>query len=518
VRGYGRTYLPVLVLTCFLFGAVSLPSRAQVAGFGQIPGSLSQISVGADGAVWGVDSSQNIFTYDPIAGQFTQLPGALVQIALGNANTVWGINAQNLIFHWDPANQLWTYIPGALQKIAVGSDGDVWGINTQSQVWHYDQQQQTWQYVPETLSDIAVGSAGAVYGLGPLSDNQSSYWYNPGAGQFQATSVQPFCPGNFVGILQLNQISVGVDGDAWAAGAGFSCNGQNVAYHYHRLQFSWDWTPSHLYPAIMVQVAVGYGDSVWSIDSNGFVYQYDGQTSNWVQIPGALRQIAAGGDGSVWGLDERQRIFYYTGLPRPYQTLIPVPGSFKQISVAPDGDAWAVDAANLVYNFDATSQSWQNIPGQLMQIADGGGKNPPNSSSNIWGVNPSGQIWQWGMPYISPLSWSYVPGELAQLSVASDGTVWGINAQQQIYRFDPASQSWVNVPGSLVQISVGSATDIWGVNYVGQVYTWDFAKGWANVPGSLQQVKAAFDGAVWGVDAAGGLYQWNSNSGSQAST
>lgn len=165
------------------------PCFAQSPTFVQVPGSLSQISVGADGAVWGIDPQHNIFDWDSSTSQFVQTPGQLTQIAVGNANAVWGLNAQELIFRWDAARQTWDYIPGALKQIAVGGDGDVWGVNDDSIVWHYNQQAQTWDWVGGILgpvTEIAVGNDGAAYLINNFSPGYfSPYWYNPGVGQFQ---------------------------------------------------------------------------------------------------------------------------------------------------------------------------------------------------------------------------------------------------------------------------------------------------------------------------------------------
>lgn len=84
---------------------VPVVAFSQTGSFQQVPGSLSQISVGADGAVWGIDSAQRIFTYDVASNQFVQVPGSLTQIAVGNVNAVWGINAQEQIFQWNASIQ-----------------------------------------------------------------------------------------------------------------------------------------------------------------------------------------------------------------------------------------------------------------------------------------------------------------------------------------------------------------------------------------------------------------------------
>ncbi len=537
-----------IIFSCFVLATASLPCLAQSGSFELVPGSLSQISVGADGAVWGLDSSQRIFTYDSASGQFVQIPGALTQIAVGNANAVWGIDAQDLVFRWDSATQSWTYIPGSLMQIAVAADGDVWGVNSDAQVWHYNQQAQSWDSVSGNffgpISQIAAGNDGSIYLVNNFSPAYfAQYWYNPGAGQ-----LQPFS-----GLAQPNQdpefltpsLAAGADGELWATGEG-------SVYHYNPLKAEWD-EISNKSNYYFTQVAVGSGANVWALVGafnsgqgpiNGSIFRWNPQSATWVSVPGALSQIAAAADGSVWGINNSNQVFHYTGPAQPYHTLIQIPGSFNQISVAPDGTAWAVDANNLVYIFDRGTQTFQNVPGQsLAQVSVG-------SSGNVWGVSSAGAIFQWGQStanawdnipgelnriavstnqtypsnlfvfginsygqtYMYVNGWIEIPGDLVQLSNGADGTVWGINAQQQIYRYESQTESWVNVPGSLVQISVGNANNIWGVNAAQQVYRYDTtAQHWVEIPNSyLTQISVAFDGTVWGANGAGALYQWDS--------
>ncbi|HEX3684279.1 MAG TPA: tectonin domain-containing protein [Bryobacteraceae bacterium] len=528
--------------------AARLPSFGQSGAFEQVPGSLSQISVGADGAVWGLDSNQNIFTYDPGAGQFVQVPGALTQIAVGNANAVWGLNAQGLIFRWDPNTQDWTYIPGFLKQIAVGADGDVWGLNASAQVWHYNRQAQAWGYVDTSqisiyqgVTRLAVGNDGAVYALVNSSPGYlDAFWYNPGTGRFTGLPM----PVQQIDFMSIGTIAVGADGDLWSNG-GYS-------FHYSPLSGQWNVSGGNN----IAQLAVGSGANVWGLESpeqasppvDGSIYRWNAQSQTWVQVPGALAQIAAGADGSVWGINSQGSVYHYTGSAQPYHTLTQIPGSFHQISVAPDGATFAVDANNLVYAFDPGTQTFQNIPGQpLAQLSVG-------SAGIVWGVDAAGGIWQMGQPPANVLNpanlfnnvagelnriavnanesvfginlygqtytygqtspnvngWVNIPGTLAQLSLGVDGTVWGVNAQQQIYSYDRKTASWVNIPGSLVQISVGNAANIWGVNADQHVYRYA-ATGWVQIPGALlTQIAVAFDGAVWGVNAQGGLYRWDS--------
>ncbi|HEX3684281.1 MAG TPA: tectonin domain-containing protein [Bryobacteraceae bacterium] len=484
----------------------------------QIGGALTQVSVGADGSVWGINSSQQIYTYDSTASAWTNLPGSLRVIAAGSSSAVWGLNYTNQVYRWDAVNMVWVNIPGELNQIAVGADGDVWGLNYQGRIYHYNSASSSWTPVGGALTSISVGSAGAVCGL---NSGGGIFCYNPGFGAFQYIA----------GTVAFTQISVGVDGDLWAVK-------NNLAYHYDVLHNTLDVTPGSI-----AQVMVGSGAAVFGLDSSGNVFQWSAQAQAWVQISGTLSSLAVGANGQVWGVDSSQNIFQLTNSPtRAYQALSPVPGNFTQISVGSDGSAWAVDSSNLVYNFNsgtqtfqavsgapalaqlsvgagadvwgvdtsgdifeynATAGTWNEIPGQLTSIQVG-------ANMSVWGINAAGSTYTYNA---SSSSWTQIPGQLATLSVGADGTVWGINAGGQIYRFDSRMQSWVNVAGTLTQISVGSATNIWGVNAQQQVFRYDTsAKDWAIIPGSiLTTVKVAFDGSIWGTNPEGSLYQWNSN-------
>jgi virginiamycin B lyase len=547
-------FLPTAVIPCF----------GQSGSFEQVSGSLSQISVGADGAVWGLDSSQNIFTWDSSTSQFVQIPGALAQIAVGNANAVWGLNGGGYIYRWDASTQSWTSIPGQLTQIAVGADGDVWGLNSTYQVYHYDQPAQAWDYIDTSYlffqaippnRQLFVGNVGSVYMLVSLSlGAMTPLWYNPGSGRFQRLVNGNGGPYQSVP-NPLSFLAVGADGDLW---------GGLVPAHYSPLEPQWDVAPAPPGGYTITQLAVGSAANVWGIAyQNGAqpVFQYDAQSGAWVSAGIMLKQIAAGADGSAWGVDSQNHVYRYTGTTQPYNILRPITGSVQQISVAADGTAWAVDASNLIYSFDRQTQSWQNVPGALAQVSlpFTGGAWGVNAGGAIWvldsalspgaqgwtnipgelnqisvgangaifGINASGQTytfsdqnWFCFLTFFNgscpglfpPQGWTNIPGALVQLSTGADGTAWGINAQQQIYQYDSSTNSWTHIPGALVQISVGNAANVWGVNANGQVYRYDASvPGWDVIPNAfLSQIAVAFDGAVWGVNAEDSLYQWNS--------
>jgi streptogramin lyase len=498
-----------------------------------VPGSLTQLSIGADGSVWGINEFQQIYTYNfgtaATPASWTNIPGSLKTIAAGNANAVWGINDVNQIYRYDTATGGWVNVPGELNQIAVGGDGSAWGINSLGNIYYYNGS--GWTQVLGTLStnpgSIAVGSAGAVYGL---NDNGSIYWYNPGLGRFTW----------FTGTVGYTQIAVGIDGDLWAVSG-------STAYHWDVLHKAFAATAG----ASIHQLAVGAGSAVFGLDSSRNVFQWNATSQVWVPISGNLSDIAAGANGSVWGVNSSQQIFQLLGAPtRQYQTLTAIPGaSLDQISVGADGTVWGV-SSNTVEFFNPGTQTFQAVAGSplMTQVSVGAGNDvwgvycSTSTADNctvyeylagttptwqlisgelnnvqvaadgqVWGINAAGSTYYYDF---NTSSWVQIPGALGTLSVGADGTVWGIDGQSQVYRYagrtDGTVGAWENVPGSLSEISVGSANNVWGVKAEGQIYT--YQNGWVPIGGELNEVWATFDGAVWGINTSGSLYRWNGSS------
>jgi hypothetical protein len=440
----------------------------------QVPGSLSRISVGSDGTVWGLNSAGQVWMFNPQTHTWQQIPGLLTQIAVGSSGVIWGLNAAGQIYRYDPSSQNWVQIPGILSQIAVGADGDVWGINAGSQVFHFNAATQTWVQVPGLLTQLAVGYDGAVWGL---NMSQQVYRFNPGTQSWQQVA----------GLL--TQVAVGGDGDVW----GINSAGQ--AYHFNTLSQQWQNTGASL-----AQLAVGSASNVWGLDSAGNTWNFNGQTQAWNQVPGQLVQIAVGENGAVWGLNSANQIYELAQPTQATQTLHAFSGPLAQVAVGLDGEAWGLDASQHVWHFSAPQQSWQQVPGSLGHIAVGFG-------GNVWGLNAAGQIWQFNP---STQGWNQMPGLLAQIAVGADGSVWGLDSGNRIWRFNSASRSFAQIAGSLTQLSVGADGTVWGINSAGQIWRFNAAtQGWDSIPGTLSQLAVGSASNVWGINAAGQVWQYN---------
>jgi hypothetical protein len=450
-----------------------------LAQFTDVPGSLEHISVGGQGAVWGVNAEDEIFyynrpnSYTGSSGGWSWVPGWLTQIDAASPSVVWGLNGGGEIYRWDQTTNGWNEIPGSLAQLSIGSDGDVWGLNSAQEIYHYDAAAQSWDQIAGELAQISVGFDGVVWGLNstgtPYRYNVAHHWFEQAPGTFTS-------------------ISVGGDGDVWA---------QNAAslFHFNRRFQEWE-----AVAAGPTSLSVGGNGNVWGLDASGSIFEFSPATESWVNIPGSLTQIAAAQDGSTWGINTSGQVFEYGS---PYQATssfhaMPVP--LTSISAAADGSAWGLDIQGLIYTFDPLTQNWVNVPGVLAQIAVA-----PNGV--VWGVNQNQQIFRYNT---AAHGWDTIPGALVNVALGQNGDVWGLNAQNEIFHYDSSQQSWDWIPGELVQISVGVDDAVWGINAGGQIYRFNAStRGWTNVPGSLQQISVGSSNNVWGVNSYNQLYHYN---------
>lgn len=85
--------------------------------------------------------------------------------------------------------------------------------------------------------------------------------------------------------------------------------------------------------------------------------------------------------------------------------------------------------------------------------------------------------------------------------------VWGVNEQNEVFRWDVPRNAFVRMPGSLKQVAVGADGEVWGIDPDGNVRRWLNAQ-WQSVPGNLRQLAVRNAQEVWGVDDANALSRW----------
>lgn len=140
------------------------------------------------------------------------------------------------------------------------------------------------------------------------------------------------------------------------------------------------------------------------------------------------------------------------------------------------------------------SKPWVPVAGALKQVSVA-------SDGTVWGVNAADKIYHFGAGV-----WDPIAGSLKQISVGSSSIVWGVNADDQIYR--RAAGAWQQVPGRLKQVSAAADGTVWGVNAADEVFRRD-GSSWTRMPGALKQISVGASNIVWGVNASNKIYRWN---------
>ena len=141
----------------------------------RISGSLTYISVGAAGHVFGVDMYDQIFyrsnasNSNPKGYDWIQIDGKAIQVAVTSTGGVWAITRLHDIFYRTGINGNWELIDGNLQHISVGVNGEVWGVTKQEDVYYREGSSNAkpkgdrWQIIQGRGTCITVGGHGQIW-------------------------------------------------------------------------------------------------------------------------------------------------------------------------------------------------------------------------------------------------------------------------------------------------------------------------------------------------------------------
>jgi hypothetical protein len=125
---YGLTSTGALYTFTVAAGWVEAPSALQTAG-GK---SLAHISVANASEVMALSSAaspaNNVFVLDSGGTAWTELSRRLSVAEIGADGSIWGMDSSNVI--WSYVNGVWTDPPGQLSNLAVSSASEVMGVNS----------------------------------------------------------------------------------------------------------------------------------------------------------------------------------------------------------------------------------------------------------------------------------------------------------------------------------------------------------------------------------------------------
>eukprot|EP00079_Xenopus_tropicalis_P017045 XP_004916640.2 PREDICTED: fish-egg lectin-like [Xenopus tropicalis] len=223
-------------------------------------------------------------------------------------------------------------------------------------------------------------------------------------------------------------------------------------------------------------------------------------------VPGKLQQLDAGA-GEVYGITTSGSIYKWQR-----NMWAQLPGEMTHVSVGPAG-VWATNKGNLVFKLQ--DNNWMRVSGLLKQV-DAGGK------KYVAGVNPTGVVYclnQYDTISRSPyVQFTPIPGRLVYYSCGGLGC-WGVNNVSHIYfRYGvkPTAcdgSQWWRVEGSLVMLEVGTDGSVFGLSSDGNVYkregityTNPTGTSWVNLNFRHQVKHLSYDaGALWLLNLEGDI-------------
>lgn len=145
----------------------------------------------------------------------------------------------------------------------------------------------------------------------------------------------------------------------------------------------------------------------------------------------------------------------------------------------------------------------------------------PPDDPKIAGKNPRDNPEAFGLPLSA--GWQLIPGKMSTVSVAADGTVWGVNSEGNVCRYVGGSAGWERGPGEppyptgVKAVAVGSATNLWILGDH-SISTYDFdSREWVTLSGDFDFscISAAADGTVLGVSnvssESGNVYKYRAD-------
>jgi len=244
-----------------------------------------------------------------------------------------------------------------------------------------------------------------------------------------------------------------------------------------------DWYKFHLSKGVAGSAPERRGDS--------------GARAEWTSVPGpagvTVKQIAVGSSTYVYALDTGGTLYRWNGSGWDKKKCC-----VSQISVGSDGELWATNPADSlrVLRWDGYEWTW-NIPTGMKQVA-------VRDRDTIYALDNDGTLYRW-----NGSRWDKKRCCVSQISVGSDGELWGTNSADslRVLRWD--GSNWTsNIPPGMTLVTIGDTNNIWAVDASDQVFRWD-GSAWKHVQGSLRSISAGRGGSVWGLDSQGVIYRHN---------
>jgi len=243
--------------------------------------------------------------------------------------------------------------------------------------------------------------------------------------------------------LYTNPLSSAAYGGNWS---GFNITGTLTGSHCE------GWIPVY---GEFRHISVGGRGHICAVGTNQKPYAWTGQlTGNaWTQLVGLTNvdTIGVGDDGEIWATDTSYTVWRLAG----GTTWEAMTGVLKKVTVGSEKNIWGLDPSGGVYQRNKVTGLWET-KGSGMTDIDAG-----PAIGDAWALS-SGAVWRYVGGWVAVT----LPGGLSQISVHSDDGTNNIVAgvQGTTVRRTVNGTRFHILPGSLIEVSEGSDGTLWGLD------------------------------------------------------
>ena len=221
----------------------------------------------------------------------------------------------------------------------------------------------------------------------------------------------------------------------------------------------------------------------------------------WMNLPAKFTTLQIAANNTIVGIDTNFNIWRYMTATGWKQ----LSGQATQVSVGADGVLWCVDKTGNVYQWNESSQSWQQQQGSAVL------KVVVINGANVWCYNTQGQIFYWNGLY-----WTQIQGTISKdIAAGGDGSVFCIgypvvSGNGQIFAWSGSGWNYMG-QGQAAILSAGDAGNVWCATAANQVFQWNKSTtGWDARPGVAARALAVGPGSqlVLAIDTNGDIQMW----------
>ncbi len=126
-------------------------------------GAFSRISVGADGATWGIDAAGVAFVHDPAQGVWRKQaqPQPFSRISVGDASHVMATGIDGTAY--ELVSGAWSGIGQSITEASAASDGSAWAVGKRGNLFFRIGDE--WRDTGALFESISAGSLSNVLGI-----------------------------------------------------------------------------------------------------------------------------------------------------------------------------------------------------------------------------------------------------------------------------------------------------------------------------------------------------------------